>query len=58
VSVIYLPGALLAGSGFSGPGFLPVGTKSADDAFALFNRASCYPLAMLVVTVLSWVFHP
>ncbi len=59
LSVIYLPGALLAGIWFLlVPGFRLYGTKSADDAFALFNRASCYPLAMLVVTVLSWVFHP
>jgi hypothetical protein len=26
------------------------------DAFALFNRASYYPLAMLGVTVASWFF--
>lgn len=30
-------------------------TKTASQAFELFNRASYYPLAMLVIVVISWV---
>jgi hypothetical protein len=30
-------------------------TKTSSQAFRLFNRASYYPLAMLVVVVISWV---
>ena len=56
-SQFYLVGALLAGTYFLLiPGYRLYRRKSAADAFALFNRASYYPLAMLVVTVLSWGF--
>jgi 4-hydroxybenzoate polyprenyltransferase len=54
--------AYLLGALFSGVYFLFVPAcrllKSMDsqDAFALFNRASYYPLAMLLVTMLSWLF--
>ena len=30
--------------------------QAPKDAFHLFNRASYYPLAMLMVTMISWVF--
>ncbi len=30
--------------------------QAPEDAFHLFNRASYYPLAMLMVTMISWVF--
>jgi 4-hydroxybenzoate polyprenyltransferase len=50
-----------AGASFSGiyflflPAFRLYKTKNSAEAFGLFNRASYYPLAMLVVTILSWV---
>jgi len=56
-SRFYLVGALLAGTYFLViPGYRLYRGKSSADAFALFNRASYYPLAMLGVTVVSWAF--
>jgi 4-hydroxybenzoate polyprenyltransferase len=52
---LYPAGALLAGFYFL---ILPCyrlhRTGSPGDAFHLFNRASYYPLSMLLVTILSW----
>ena len=57
-SQFYLVGALLAGTYFLLiPGYRLYRRKSAADAFALFNRASYYPLAMLAVTVLGWYIN-
>ncbi len=57
-SRFYLVGALLAGAFFLlTPGYKLYRGKSSPDAFALFNRASYYPLGMLVVTVLSWYIN-
>jgi 4-hydroxybenzoate polyprenyltransferase len=54
-SGFYLLGALLTGAYFLLiPAYRLYRGKSSPDAFALFNRASTYPLAMLVVTVLGW----
>lgn len=54
------PGGLyLAGALFSGFFFLLLlcyhlwQTGAPGDAFGLFNRASCYPLSMLAVTILD-----
>ncbi len=56
-SRFYLGGALLAGTYFLLiPAYRLYRRKSSADAFALFNRASYYPLAMLGVTVVSWFF--
>jgi 4-hydroxybenzoate polyprenyltransferase len=58
VSPFYLVGAVTAGAYFLLiPGFNLYRAKSSPDAFALFNRASYYPLAMLVVTVLGWYIN-
>jgi len=55
MSRFYLVGSLFAGTYFLLiPGYNLYRGKSSPDAFALFNRASYYPLAMLAVTVLSW----
>ncbi len=51
----YWIGALFAGVYFLLlPGYRLYKNKTSEDAFHLFNRASYYPLAMLIVTVISW----
>ncbi|NWF53213.1 MAG: UbiA family prenyltransferase [Syntrophaceae bacterium] len=56
-TLTFLIGALAAGIYLL---LIPAGklfrSKDPQDAFLLFNRASYYPLAMLGVTVASWVF--
>jgi 4-hydroxybenzoate polyprenyltransferase len=53
----YLAGALVSGFYFL---LLPAHrlykTKASEEASTLFNRASYYPLAMLLVTIISWKF--
>lgn len=53
----YLAGALFSGFYFL---LLPAHrlykTKAPEEASTLFNRASYYPLAMLLVTMISWTF--
>jgi 4-hydroxybenzoate polyprenyltransferase len=53
----YLAGALFSGFYFL---LLPAHrlykTKAPEEASTLFNRASHYPLAMLLVTMISWTF--
>jgi hypothetical protein len=52
---LYLVGALFSGFYFLLlPGYRLYQNKTSHDAFNLFNRASYYPLAMLIVTTLSW----
>jgi 4-hydroxybenzoate polyprenyltransferase len=55
LGVPYLAGALFSGFYFL---ILPAHrlfkTRAAEEACALFNRASYYPLAMLLVTMVSW----
>jgi len=52
---LYLVGALFSGFYFLlFPGYRFYQTKTSHDALNLFNRASYYPLAMLIVTTLSW----
>ena len=54
---LYLAGTLLAGFYFLLVPFHRLWrTGAAGDAFGLFNRASCYPLSILAVTVLDRVF--
>jgi 4-hydroxybenzoate polyprenyltransferase len=56
ISSLYLLGALIAGFYLLLlPGYRLYQTKAAGEAFHLFNRASYYPLSMLLVTILSWV---
>jgi 4-hydroxybenzoate polyprenyltransferase len=51
----YLPGALFSGLYFLLlPGYRLYQSKASGEAFHLFNRASYYPLAMFLVTLLSW----
>jgi 4-hydroxybenzoate polyprenyltransferase len=51
----YPVGALLTGWYFLlVPGLRLYRTRTPEDAFRLFNRASYYPLAMLLVTMTSW----
>lgn len=58
IGLLYYPGAVLSGFWFlTLPAVRLLRTQSSEDAFSLFNRASYYPLAMLVVTVLSWISH-
>jgi 4-hydroxybenzoate polyprenyltransferase len=53
--VIYLVGAFFSGFYFCLlPGYRLYQTKTSEEAFHLFNRASYYPLAMLMVTMISW----
>ena len=56
MSPVFLAGALVSGVYFL---LLPAARlykkKTSPAAFALFNRASYYPLAMVGVTVMSWV---
>jgi len=57
VSLAFLFGSLAAGIYLLLiPMFKLYGSREPGDAFALFNRASYYPLALLGVTVASWVF--
>ena len=57
MNLAYLFGALLSGIYFLLiPGFKLFQSKNPQDAFVLFNRASYYPLAILFVIVVSWVF--
>jgi 4-hydroxybenzoate polyprenyltransferase len=57
LNLAYLFGALLSGIYFLLiPGCRLFQSKNPRDAFPLFNRASYYPLAILLVTVMSWVF--
>jgi 4-hydroxybenzoate polyprenyltransferase len=54
LSSLYLLGAALAGTFMLLlPAYQLYRTRTSDDAFALFNRASYYPLAMLVVVLIS-----
>ena len=51
----YPAGALLAGFYFLIlPCYRLYRTGAPGEAFHLFNRASYYPLSMLLVTILSW----
>jgi 4-hydroxybenzoate polyprenyltransferase len=51
----YWIGALFAGVYFLLlPGYRLYKNKTSEDAFRLFNRASYYPLAVLLVTMISW----
>ena len=53
----YLAGALFSGFYFLVlPAHRLFRTRAAEEASALFNRASYYPLAMLLVTMVSWTF--
>ena len=60
VLVSLVLGLFAAGALFSGFYFLLLPcyrlcrTGAADEACHLFNRASYYPLSMLLVTILSW----
>ncbi len=57
MSPVFLAGALACGIYFLlAPAVRLYEKKTPQAAFALFNRASYYPLAMVGVTVLSWVF--
>jgi 4-hydroxybenzoate polyprenyltransferase len=53
----YLVGAFLSGFYFL---ILPAHrlfkSQVPEEAANLFNRASYYPLAMLLVTIISWIF--
>ena len=52
----YWAGALFAGIFFLIlPGYRLYKNQTPGDAFHLFNRASYYPLAMLLVAMISWV---
>ena len=52
---LYAAGALFSGFYFLlVPCYRLCRTGAADEAFHLFNRASYYPLSMLLVTILSW----
>ena len=54
--ISYWIGALFAGFYFLLlPGYRLYRNKTPEDAFHLFNRASFYPLAMLVDTMIGWV---
>jgi 4-hydroxybenzoate polyprenyltransferase len=54
--LVYLAGALFSGFYFLLlPWYCLSRSGSAGGAFHLFNRASYYPVAMLLVTILSWV---
>jgi 4-hydroxybenzoate polyprenyltransferase len=57
MSPVFLAGALVSGVYFL---LLPAARlykkKDSPAAFALFNRASYYPLAMVAITVMSWFF--
>lgn len=54
LGVIYLVGAFFSGCYFFLlPGYRLYQAKTSADAFHMFNRASYYPLAMLVVTLIS-----
>ena len=53
---LYLPGALLAGYYFLlFPCYSLFRGDPSDESFHLFNQASYYPLAMLFITILSWL---
>jgi 4-hydroxybenzoate polyprenyltransferase len=55
LNTAYLAGALIAGYYFLlVPGYRLYRTNASQDASLLFNRASYYPLFMLLVTMLSW----
>jgi 4-hydroxybenzoate polyprenyltransferase len=57
LNLAYLFGAFLSGIYFLLiPGCKLFQSKNPQDAFVLFNRASYYPLAILVMTVMSWFF--
>ena len=57
ISPLYLLGASFSGLYFLlFPGYRLYQTKAPEDAFHLFNRSSYYPVSMLLVTILSWVF--
>jgi len=57
LNLAYLFGALLSGVYFLLiPGCRLFQSKNPEDAFVLFNRASYYPLAILLMTVMSWFF--
>lgn len=59
VSFIYLPGALLSGIWFLIiPSMRLFREQSSENASMLFNRASYYPLAMLIVSLLSIALRP
>ncbi len=52
---IYLAGSLVAGASFLLlPAYRLLKGASREEAIALFNRASYYPLAMLFVVMVSW----
>jgi len=54
LSILYLIGAVSCGLFFLlAPAHRLLKSPSAAEASALFNRASYYPLAMLIVTLLS-----
>jgi 4-hydroxybenzoate polyprenyltransferase len=56
IGIFYWIGALFAGVYFLLlPGCRLYKNKTAEDAFRLFNRASYYPVVMLVVIMISWV---
>jgi len=57
LSVIFLAGAVFSGFYFLLiPAHRLFKNKTPFHASALFNRASYYPLAMLLVTMISWMF--
>lgn len=57
LNLAYLFGALLSGLYFLLiPGYRLWQSKNPRDALVLFNRASYYPLAILLTTVMSWFF--
>jgi len=57
MSPVFPAGALLSGAYFLlAPAARLYGERNSPAAFALFNRASYYPLAMVGVTAVSWVF--
>jgi 4-hydroxybenzoate polyprenyltransferase len=57
ISPLYLLGASFSGFYFLlFPGYRLYQTNAPGEAFHLFNRASYYPVSMLLVTILSWVF--
>jgi 4-hydroxybenzoate polyprenyltransferase len=57
LGLLYLAGAFLSGLYFL---ILPAHrlfrTRVPEEAANLFNRASYYPLAMVLVTIISWTF--
>ena len=55
LGLIYLFGAFFSGFYFFLlPGYRLYQAQTSEEAFHLFNRASYYPLAMLMVTMISW----